>query len=177
MDLVWKPKGKPPLHACKVFNLKGGEVIGVFQGEKGANPDLDIVVMYKDKYTKSQLRKPKHINWVIDLLIKKEHERELTREFIKYLIEVYDKTEPFKTKEEQQKCELKYTNETDLKRFEPLNAYGQYSVELIGHVMELLSMEEKAFAGAFMFKRVLTKLYETDDIYSISNTAIPFKRK
>lgn len=176
MTLEWKPKGKAKLTAFKEFNLNGGEVIGVFQGSLGTNKDLDIVVMYKDRYTKSQLRKPKHINWVIDLLIKKEHNRELTLQFIKYLIDVYDKTEPFKTKEQQQKCELKYTNEEDLKKFEVLNAYGQYSVELIGHVMELLSIEEKQFEGAFMFKRVLTKLYETEDIYAISNTALPFKK-
>jgi hypothetical protein len=172
----WKPKGKDVLHSFKEFNLKGGEVIGVFQGSLGTNPDLDIIVMYKDKYTKSTPRKPKHINWVIDLLIKKEHNKELTLEFVKYLLEVYDKVEPFKTKAEQQRCELRYTNTENLEKFEPLNAYGQYSVELIGHVMELLSMEEKQFAGAFMFKKVLTKLYEDEDIYSISNTALPFKK-
>jgi len=175
MPMEWKPKGKPKLVAFKEFKLKGGEVIGVFQGSKGSKPDLDIIVMYKDRFTKSVPRKPKHINWVIDLLIKKEHNKQLTLDFIKYLLEVYDKVEPFKDKTEQQRCELKFTNPENLRSFEKLNEHGQYSVELIGHIMELLSIEEKAFEGAFMFKEVLTKLYETEDIYSISNTAIPFK--
>ncbi len=171
----WKPKNKPEVFSFKDFKLNGNEIIGVFQGTRGTNPDLDIKVMYIDKYTKATPRTPKHINWVIDLLIKKEHNKELTLEFIKYLIEVYDKVQPFKTKAEQQKCELKYTNLENLKKFEPLNTYGQYSVELIGHVMELLSIEEKQFKGAFMFKTVLTKLRDTDDIYAISNAAMPFR--
>ncbi len=176
MAMQWKPKNKPRITAFKEFNLKRGEVVGVFQGSLGSNPDLDIIVMYKDKFTKSVPRKPKHINWVIDLLIKKEHNRQLTIDFIKYLLDVYDKVKPFKTKVEQQKCELKYTRSDELKKFEPLNQYGQFSVEFLGCVMELLSIEEKAFEGAFMFKKVLTKLYEAEDIYSISNTAMPFKR-
>jgi len=79
-------------------------------GSKGKNPELDIVVKYKDKFTKRVVRTPKHIHWVIDLLIKKEHDRELT-------------------------------------------------VEFIGHIIELLSLEEKTgFEGAFMFKNVLQAL-------------------
>lgn len=86
MPMEWKPKGKPKLVAFKEFELKGGEVIGVFQGSKGSKPDLDIIVMYKDKFTKSVPRKPKHINWVIDLLIKKEHNKQLTLDFIKFVL-------------------------------------------------------------------------------------------
>jgi hypothetical protein len=172
MVLEWKPKGKPKLKAFKEFHLKDGTIIGVFQGSKGNRPDLDIVVKYKDKYTKNVVRTPKHIHWVIDLLIKKEHNEKLTLEFIKYLLDMYDKIEPFKNKEDQQKCELKFTNPENLKKFEELDNYGQYSVEFIGHVIELLSIEEKTgFEGAFMFKKVLKALYESKDIFSIVSSA------
>ena len=172
MTLEWKPKGKPRLKSFKEFNLKTGEIIGVFQGSKGNNPELDIVVKYRDKYTKFVVRTPKHIHWVIDLLIKKEHNEKLTLEFIKYVLDTYDKIEPFRKKEDQLKCELKFTNPENMKKFEELNKYGQYSVEFIGHVIELLSIEEKTgFEGAFMFKRVLTALYQSKDIFSIVSAA------
>ena len=172
MVLEWKPKGKLKIKAFKEFPLKDGTIIGIFQGSKGKNSDLDIVVKYKDKYTKSVVRTPKHIHWVIDLLIKKEHNEKLTLEFINYLFEMYDRITPFKTKEEQQKCELKFTNPENLKKFEELNKYGQYSVEFIGHVIELLSIEEKTgFDGAFMFKGVLKALKEKKDIFSIVSSA------
>lgn len=172
MVLEWKPKQKPKVYAFKEFIFKDGTIIGVFQGSKGNNPDLDIVVKYKDKFTKSVVRTPKHIHWVIDLLIKKEHNAKLTLEFIDYLNEMYDRITPFRNKAEQQKCELKFTNSDKLRKFEELNKYGQYSIEFIGHVIELLSIEEKTgFAEAFMFKRVLTALKDKKDIFSIVSSA------
>lgn len=182
MVMTWKlkrpkdaPKNTvmPTLTAFKEFNLKRGEVIGVFQGSRGKNKDLDIVVKYKDRYTRpSSIRTPKHIHWVIDLLIKKQHNKELTCEFIRYLLEMYNKIEPFKNKREQQECKIKYTNPENLKKFDKLNNYGQYSVEFIGHVIELLSIEEKtSMEGAFMFKGVLKALSETNDIFSIVSAA------
>ena len=172
MSLVWKPKGKPRLKAFKEFHLEDGTIIGVFQGSFGQNPELDIVVRFKDKYTKAAVRTPKHIHWVIDLLIKKEHNKQLTIEFIKYLLDMYDNLKPFRNKEEQQKCELKFTNPKKLEKFRELNKYGQYSVEFTGNVIELLSIEEKTgFEGAFMFKKVLKALLETEDIFSIVSAA------
>ena len=172
MVLEWKPKGKSKVQAFKEFHLMDGTIIGIFQGSKGKRPELDIVVKYKDKYTKSVVRTPKHIHWVIDLLIKKEHKKELMLEFVDYLYEMYDKIEPFRTKDDQQKCELKFTNPENLKRFEELNKHGQYSIEFIGHVIELLSIEEKTgFEGAFMFKGVLKALKEQKDIFYIVSSA------
>lgn len=176
--MQWKPRNKPRLTTFKEFHLEDGTVIGVFQGSLGQNPDLDIVVKFKDKYTKSVPRTPKHIHWVIDLLVKKEHNKQLTIEFIKYLWDMYDRLGPFKNKAEQQKCEIKFTKPRNLEKFKELNNYGQYSVEFIGNVIELLSIEEKTgFKGAFMFKSVLTELLETEDIFSIVATATQTGRR
>jgi len=172
MVMEWKPKGSEKRQAFKEFHLKDA-VIGVFQGSKGNKPELDIVVKYQDKFTTgNRIRTPKHIHWVIDLLLKKEHNEKLTLEFIDYLYSMYDKIEPFKTKEDQQNCKLKFTNPENLKRFDELNKYGQYSVEFIGHVIELLSIEEKTgMEGAFMFKDVLKALKDKKDIFSIVSSA------
>ena len=75
-------------------------------------------------------------------------------------------------KEEQQRCELKFTTPEKLRKFDELNKYGQYSVEFIGIVIELLSIEEKtSFEGAFMFRKVLKALLEKDDIFSLVSSA------
>ena len=93
--------------AVKEIGLDYGTKIGVFEGSRGANPEHDIIIKYQEEG--KRLRTPKHIHWVIDLLIKKEHNRELTLEFMKYLREMYDKVEAFKSKEDRQVCELKET--------------------------------------------------------------------
>jgi len=75
MVMTYKPKGKPRLTAIKEIKL-GGVTIGVFPGSRGYNPDHDILIKYQEDG--KRLRTPKHIHWVIDMLIKKEHNRELS---------------------------------------------------------------------------------------------------
>lgn len=155
------------------LNDKRNAIVWVYQGSKGDQRNLDIKVKYWDNLSKTKSgRTPKHIDWVIDILLKKEHNRELTLAFVKYLLDTYDRIEPFNTKDEQQKCELKYTRADELKKFEPLNQYGQFSIEFLGCVMELLSIEEKTgSAKAHMFRDVINALLTSNDIFAITNTA------
>lgn len=158
------------LKAFKEFNLKDGKVIGVFQGSRGDNPDLDIIIKYKED--EKRIRTPKHLHWAIDLLIKKEHAPKLTQEFVKYLASLWEKVKPFRNKKEQQKCKLKFTNPANLKKFEPLNKYGEYSVEFIGHIIELMMLEEKTGnRKAFMFKGLLDAIYNDEEIFTIVSRA------
>jgi len=158
------------LTAIKEFKLKNGTVIGVFQGSYGSCPDLDIIVKYQERG--KRVRTPAHIHWAIDLLIKKEHNPELPLEFIKYLRDMWEKVQPFTSKSEQQKCELNLTSPNDLKKFEELDKYGKYPVEFIGHVIELMMIEEKTGdRDAFMFKGVLDALYSGAEIFQIVQKA------
>lgn len=171
--MEWKPKGKPRVKSFKDIKLKDNTEIGIFQGSKGNNPDLDIVIKYRDKFTKTSApRTPKHIHWVIDLLIKKEHNKKLTMEFISYLREIWDKLESLKTKEEQISIDKKLSPKKELERFEELNSYGEYSVEFIVYIIELFSMEEKTgMEEAFMFKDLIDALLNEKDIFYIVSKA------
>src|SRR3989344_5017742 len=127
-------------HSIKEIRLKG-VTIGVFAGSRGHNPDHDILIKYKENG--KRIRTPKHIHWVIDVLIKKEHNRELTLRFLRYLRDMYDKVNGFESKEDREKCELTETTPEKLKEFEELNDYGEYSVEFVGHLIELMIKMEK----------------------------------
>ena len=74
MSLLFRKKGIEH-HAVKELKLPDGTIIGVFEGSRGYNPDHDILIRYQENG--KRLRTPKHIHWVIDMLIKKEHTREL----------------------------------------------------------------------------------------------------
>gem|GEM_PF-6623968 len=85
---------------------------------------------------------------------------------------MWGRAEPFRNKEEQQRCELKYTNPDNLKEFEKLNQYGEHSVEFIGRILELIMIQEKTgSAKAHMFKGVLEAIYNDEDIFSIVSRA------
>ena len=173
MTMTWRPRGGSEQTAFKEFRLTDGSVIGVFQGSRGQRPDLDIVVKYRDKRTKTtRPRTPQHIHWVIDLIIKREHNRALTMDFVRYLLKCYDEIKPFADKQEQQQCALRFCGQESLHSFAELDRYGDYSVEFLAHVMELFGVEEKTgFAGAFMFKGVLNAFLNDKDIFSIAATA------
>jgi len=165
-------KGGKEHTAFKEFKLSDGTIIGVFQGERGEHPELDIMICYRDKNTRGNKRTPKHIHWVIDLLIKKQYNRELTLKFVKYLRNMWDKVEPFRTKAEQQKCKLEQTTPQKLKKFHELNKYGEYQVEFIGHLIELMMrMEKTGLDRAYVFKDLLDTIIQEKDIFTIVSKA------
>ena len=158
--------------SIKEISLKDGTVIGVFEGSRGAIPDHDILIKYQEKG--KHVRTPKHIHWVIDLLIKKEHNRKLTLKFMKYLRGMYDKVECFKSKADRTKCELKETTKEKLKRFEKLNKYGEYKVEFIGHLIELMIKMEKNTPPekpAHVFKELMDSMIAEKDIFVVVGRA------
>jgi len=169
--MKFKKKGQEHI-AIKEIELKDGTVLGVFEGNRGANPDHDILIKYQE--SGKRLRTPKHIHWVIDLLIKKEHNRELTLKFMKYLRDMYDRVEPFKSKEDRKNCEFKETTLEKLKPFEELNKYGEYKVDFIGHLIELMIKMEKNTSPekpARVFRELMDSMIQEKEIFVIVSKA------
>ena len=76
--------------------------------------------------------------------------------------------EPFRSKAEQHRCELRQTTREKLKRFGPLDGYGEYKVEFIGHLIELMMiMEKTGMDKAFVFKELMDSILREDDIFTI----------
>jgi len=166
-------KEKPPRkYAIKEIPLEEGITIGVFEGDRGYNKDHDIIIKYKGNGRR--IRTPKHIHWVIDVLIKKEHMKGLTLEFLRYLRGMYDHVEGFYSKEDRDKCVLTETTKEKLKPFEELNQYGEYSVEFIGNLIELMIKMEKNTPPekpARVFKELMDAMIEGDEIFVIVSKA------
>ncbi len=154
----------------KTFPLRDGILINVYQGQYGSRPDLDIKVKYREPGKRE--RTPSHLHWAMDLMIKKEHNADLTKSFVWYLLQMWENVSPFRTKEEQLRCELRYSDLADVSQYMPLDSFGDYSVEFIAKVMELLMIQEKTgLATAFMFKGVLESIYNDKDIFSVISSA------
>ncbi|MBU1024362.1 hypothetical protein KKB99_08790 [bacterium] len=169
--MKFKRKGKEHF-SIKEILLTDGTIIGVFEGSRGANPDHDILIKYKEPG--KRLRTPKHIHWVIDLLVKKEHNKELALEFMRYLRDMYDRVQAFSSKEDRVRCELKETTEEKLMPFEELNNYGEYTVEFIGHLIELMIKMEKNTPPekpARVFKELMEAMIDEKEIFAIVSKA------
>lgn len=170
--MEYKPRGQPRKYSIKEIPLSDGTIIGVFEGDRGFIKDHDIIIKYQEKGKK--VRTPKHIHWVIDLLIKKQHKLELTIRFMKYLREMYDKVDGFKSKEDRAKFILKETSKEKLKPFEELNKYGEYKVEFIGHLIELMIKMEKNTSPekpARVFRELMDAMIQEKEIFVIVSKA------
>jgi hypothetical protein len=131
--------------------------IAIYQGVRGENPELDFIVKYKEEG--KRLRTPSHTHWIVDLLVKAEHSKELVLSYIENLILIYDNTVPFKTVEERDGYMLKHQNVMSL-RYNELNGCGYYTISTLTAFIELFSICEKQTTGAFMFRGLLELIKE-----------------
>ena len=131
--------------------------IAIYQGVRGENPELDFIVKYKEEG--KRLRTPSHTHWIVDFLVKAEHNKELVLSYIENLILIYDNSTPFSTVEERDTYELRHNYVMDL-RYNELNGCGYYTISTLTEFIELFSICEKQTTGAFMFRGLLELMKE-----------------
>jgi len=153
-SLTYKKRGTddyyPPL---KYYQPDEKTLVGIYQGFRGENPELDFIVKYKEKG--KRLRTPSHTHWIVDLLVKCETNKDLVRDYINYMIDMYNGIVPFGTKEERDEYQLMYVNDSLKEVYGQLSNSGYYSIETLTTFIELFSKCEKQTSGAFMFKGLL----------------------
>lgn len=151
MNLLFRKNGV--LHVpINSWNLDDGNTVVMYQGSRGANPDLDFIVKYKAP--NKRLRAPSHTHWIVDLLIKSKFAPDELCLFVNEWIELYDVIEPFKTIEERNNYQLIYKDYLNEKHF-TLDNLGEFSVEFLSTLIELFIRCEKQTPNAFMFKNLL----------------------
>lgn len=142
----------------------------VFQGS--ISP-FDILIKYKKDDLR--IRTPKHIHWVVDILIKIQHEKKLSTEFLNEIKKLWNNCTPLQSNDFDTLNNLveNSKNEIEIDKYQKLNSYGEYPVDFLFVLMLLLSTQEKTNRNdAYMFGKIIEQLLETEyDIYKITSTA------
>ncbi len=145
-------------------------IIYVFQGSLS---QFDILIKYRKDGTR--IRTPKHIHWVVDFLMKMQGNEPLAKEYLIAIQKCWNTCAPLSNND--------YTtlkalieggeDEIEIQYFSELNLYGEYDVEFLYVLMELLAVQEKTNrSDAYMFGNIIEELLETDrDIFKIISTA------
>lgn len=145
-------------------------IIYIFQGSISEN---DIIIKYVEEGKK--MRTPKHIHWAVDLLLKLQAEKELTRGFIEEIKKEWENCNPLKNNNEMTLITLidNYIEMTDITKYKELDNYGEYSVEFLIVLMTMLMIQEKTNReDAYMFGKVLDSLLEDElDIFSVMSAS------
>jgi len=174
-SMSFKRKGKlvTPL---KVFLPDDRTIIGVYQG---AFSQFDILIKYRQVKKDgewSNIRTPKHIHWAVDLLIKMHADKRKIRQFLDFLLDIWNKTSPIKSKSERNKIlnikNLLEKHKDKIKKYQSISQFGEYRIEFLILLAKLLMIQEKTnMPGAYMFKKLLEALKKGEDIFSIVSIA------
>ena len=145
-------------------------IIYVFQG---ALSQFDIVIKYKKDGMR--ILTPKHIHWVVDILMKMQGNEVLTKQYLEAIQNCWNTYVPLTNNNFDTLKVLieKGENEINIAQYFPLNTFGEYNVEFLYVLMELLAVQEKTNrSDAYMFGNIIEELLEADrDIFKIISTA------
>ncbi len=149
-----------------MHTTKDGVKILVSKGSKKESP-FDFRVHYQEP--NKRVRTPKHIHLIIDLYMKLSRNEELTLKLVDYLINMMKKLKPVT----QYPPSLQVYDKQDLSEFEELNNYGEYSVEFIVVVTELIMIQEKTnYPAGTMNVKVFERFKDKhDDIFAVVSAA------
>lgn len=174
--LRYRQKGEEH-ESISVFTTSDGTLIGIFQGSKGDNPELDFIVKFLSPGRKQRLRTPKNIHWVVDLLIRGNSNRNEAAALVDSLIDCYERSQPFSSVH----ARAQYAPEEARKianQFAHLKDEGLLPVDFVSMVIELFSICEKASPREKkMFRELLRTMkcyFEgTKDYYQVLNASAP----
>lgn len=145
-------------------------IIYVFQGNLS---QFDIVIKYKKN--EKRIRTPKHIHWVVDILMKMQGNEKLTKKYLLAIQNCWNMCVPLNNNDFATLKSLIENGEKDIEieQYFELNTFGEYDVEFLYVLMELLAVQEKTNrADAYMFGNIIEELLESDrDIFKIISTA------
>lgn len=133
-------------------------------GRKSAN---DFVVKYKEP--SKRMRTPKHIHVIVDLFIKRERQKRLTNKLLEHLLDnVIPKLSPshgFPPK-------LQVFQREHGRKYKKLDRYGEYTVEFLLVVIELLAIQELTnYPQGRMHVEGLRRMRDGKDIYTVVSGA------
>lgn len=146
-----------------VYTTKNGTEILVETGIKSKN---DFKVRYKEpgKF----IRTPKHIHLIIDLYLKKTGNRELTLKLVSRFLEMLGKHKP----SESFPPKFQSFDKNNIKEFEELNKYGEYSVEFLAAIFDLIMVQEKTnYPNGIINKKLFEAFLAEKDIFSVVSAA------
>lgn len=129
--------------------------------------------MIKYKKDGKRIRTPKHIHWVVDILMKMQGNETLTKQYLEAIQNCWNTCLTNNDYDTLKALIEDGEEEIDIELYFDLNAFGEYNVEFLYVLMELLAVQEKTNrTDAYMFGNIIEELLEADrDIFKIISTA------
>jgi len=146
-----------------IFTCRNGT--GIFV-ERGSKSKRDFIVKYRE--VGRRLRTPKHIHWTIDLMLKNIKSPNLGKKLVRHLIKIakhVKSTRSFPPK-------IHFFQKRFLKKFKQLEKYGEYPIDFLLVIVELILIQEKTnYPDGTATIELLNEILSGKDIFSIVSMA------
>ena len=148
-----------------VLTTARGTEVYVEPGMKSPN---DFVVRYREPHLR-RLRTPKHIHLIIDLYMKRTADRPTTMALVDHVLdEILAKVEPATSFPPT----LRSFSPEHVTKFQSLDGYGEYSVDFLLSVLELIMVQEKTnYPNGTMNAAVFRAFRQDKDLFTIVSLA------
>ena len=148
-----------------VYRTKKGVKVSVYEGKKKDRSAYDFIVKYTEPLKRE--RTPKHIHLIVDLYLKWAGNKDLTLKLRDHMLSVFQKIRPvtyFPPK-------LQVYNETDVHQFKELEGFGEYDIEFLLVVSELLMIQEKTNYPLGSMTQMMYAAFGKEDIFGVVSAA------
>lgn len=160
-------------HALRrwVYRLMGMHLIWTTQKgvdifvKPGGKSPYDFVVRYKEP--NKSLRTPKHVHLIVELYVKEAYDKKLTHQLRDHLLQVFDKVKPIQNFPPQ----LQVYQASHAVPFQSLDAVGEFSVEFLLVVSELIFIQEKTNYPQGSMTKKLYEAFGVQDRFSVIHMA------
>lgn len=135
--------------------------------ERGTKPQsaFDFVVKYKEPGQRA--RTPKHVHLIVELYVKEAYNRSLTHALRDHLIWVFDQIKPLDAFPPR----LQIYQPSHVNKFIELDNVGEYSVEFLLVVSELIFIQEKTNYPQGSLTKRLYEAFGVKDRFSVIQMA------
>lgn len=134
--------------------------------EPGKKSKYDFRVRYREP--DRRIRTPKHIHLIIDLYMKKTRNKELTLELIQVFLKMLSELKESR----HYPPEFQEFSKERFSRFKELDNYGEYSVEFLAAIFDLIMIQEKTnYPEGTINRKLFEAFLEEKDIFSVVSAA------
>jgi hypothetical protein len=128
----------------------------------------DFKVSFRDRRFSSRLRTPRHIHLIVELYVKEAYDKTLTYKLRDHLLWVYDQIKPISSFPPS----LQVFQPCHIQPFKSLDSVGEFSVEFLLVVSELIFIQEKTnYPGGSLTKQLYEE-FGRRDRFSVIHKAL-----
>ncbi len=148
-----------------IYRTKKGVKVSVYEGKKKDRSAYDFIVRYTEPFKRE--RTPKHIHLIVDLYLKWAGNKDLTLKLRDHMLSVFDGIRPLTSFPPK----LQVYNPSDVDQFKELNGLGEYDVEFLLVVSELLMIQEKTNYPLGSMTKSMYAAFGKEDIFGVVSAA------